>query len=147
MTHTDINQESVASSICLQGAIAEIVLYKALRTDWMGILEDLLTDKQGNPLAYSKGFRKLYKFDGQWQQNAVHAVHTQFWISRLDSSSPGLLDKWAALIESFIQPNGWIYNPQVSPTQLHTRMKSEYFMSFAMGIEILSATGQLRGTC
>jgi len=44
----------------------------------------------------------------------------------------------AQLIKTLIQPDGWIYNPRVSITQLRTRMRSELFMSMAMGIEVLS---------
>src|SRR5205823_4927467 len=40
-------------------------------------------------------------------------------------------------------PSGWIYNPLVSPTGMRTRMKSEYLMSPAMGMEILHACGSL----
>jgi hypothetical protein len=47
------------------------------------------------------------------------------------------------LIEDLVQPSGWIYNPQVSPTGMRTRMKSEYLMSFAMGMEILGAYDRL----
>jgi hypothetical protein len=51
--------------------------------------------------------------------------------------------KYATLIEDNIQPNGWIYNPKVSPTNIATRMKSEYLMSMAMGVEILQFHGML----
>lgn len=140
----ELNQDSASSSMCLQGAIAELVLFKRLKTDWRGILDDLLTDEQGNPLAYSEVFgRKLYGFRGQWRQTPVHAVHAHFWVKRLASSTPQPIDKWGKLIQGFIQPSGWIYNLEVSPTNLVTRMKSEYFMSMAMGIELLRAAGLL----
>ncbi|MBN1658176.1 MAG: hypothetical protein JXA93_07225, partial [Anaerolineae bacterium] len=51
--------------------------------------------------------------------------------------------RYVQLIEGWIQPSGWIYNRDVSYTRLRTRMKSEYLMSFAMGLQILAAVGAL----
>lgn len=143
-TYEEINQESVASSMCLQGAITEIALYRTIRFDWIGVLEDLLTDEKGRPIAYSKAYsEKLYRFDSQWKQADVHPIYTRFWIERLSSNAPSKTLDWARMIESLIQPSGWIYNPDVSPTLIRTRMKSEYFMSLAMGLEILQISDLL----
>ncbi|MNW41181.1 hypothetical protein D3C74_183110 [compost metagenome] len=138
----DIENGDTASSICLQGIISELVLYKEIRTDWLGILKEYLTDENGNPIAYSRKFgERLFKFDGQWLQTPVHAVYTHWWIEKLHNTQPN--DAYYDLIESFIQNNGWIYNPSVSPTNVRTRMKSELLMSFAMGIEMLNSSNRL----
>lgn len=135
----DIESGNVASSICLQGIIAEFVLYGQQRRDWLSVFEDYLTDTDGMPLAYSHSFgKRLFKFDNQWRQSPVHTIHTRWWVEKIfDRLSPSD-HQYARLIENLIQPSGWIYDPSVSPTQVRTRMKSEYLMSFAMGCEILA---------
>ena len=40
----------------------------------------------------------------------------------------------------FVQPTGWVYNPNVSKTGIRTRMKTELFMSLAMASQILTNT-------
>lgn len=138
----DIENGDTASSICLQGIISELVLFKEIRTDWLGILKEYLRDEIGNPIAYSREFgKRLYKFDGQWLQTPVHAAYTHWWIEKLLYGQPN--DAYCNLIEGFIQDNGWIYNPSVSPTNVRTRMKSELLMSFAMGIEMLNSANRL----
>jgi len=130
-----IDTGDIASSICLQGIISEIVLYGHPRIDWLGIMEEYLTDATGKPIAYSKLYgKRLHKFLF-WLQSPVHAVYSRWWIEKvcMDKSEKD----YSSLIKSFIQPNGWIYNPQVSCTNIRTRMKSERMMSAAMGIEIL----------
>lgn len=129
-----IEQGEVASSMCLQGVISELVLYKRVVTDWVGIMEEYLT-RDERPLAYSEQYgKRLYKF-AFWLQSEVHAIHTRWWIERVSGISSSL--DFHGLIENLIQPNGWIYDPEVSPTGMRTRMKSEYLMSLVMGIEIL----------
>ncbi len=131
---SDIDKDDISSSLCLQGMITELVLFNEFRFDWLAIFEDFLTDEMEAPLAYSKKYGlRLCQFN-QWYQTPIHAIHTRFWIHKLLKLS---VDDLAHRIIKLIQPNGWIYNPQVSNTQLRTRMKSEYLMSFAMGIDIL----------
>ncbi|WP_157068504.1 hypothetical protein [Alicyclobacillus sendaiensis] len=134
---TEVEHGRVASSVCLQAIISELVLYGSVQTDWIGIMDELLTDEKGSPLAYSQGYgAQLYNFEDQWKQTPVHAVYTRWWSELISGLVPR--EKYADLIQSFIQPNGWIYNPQVSPTNVRTRMRSELMMSLAMGIQILS---------
>jgi hypothetical protein len=132
---TNIEAGDIAASMCLQGAISEIALHGTIRTDWIGVIDEYLM-RDGKPIAYSEQYgKRLYQF-AQWIQTEVHPIHARQWIEKA-SELPTSLD-YTALIEELIQPSGWIYNPAVSPTGLRTRMKSEYLMSLAMGVEILS---------
>ncbi len=138
----NVEAGDVSSSMCLQGIMSELVLFGRARTDWLGVLQEYLTDKE--PLAYSQIYgRRLYKFEGQWRQTPVHAIHAHWWIHRtLDAEGP--LD-YPSLIEERVQPPGWIYDPRVSPTRVRNRMKSELTMSTAMGVEILKSHGSMNG--
>lgn len=137
-----IEHEDIASSMCLQGVISELSLYGNVVTDWCGVMDSYLTDEQGIPLAYSEAYgKRLYKFS-HWKQSPVHALHTRWWIDQVCLCETDAAH-YGAHIERFIQPSGWIYNPDVSPTNHRTRMKSEYMMSLAMGLELLAATGRL----
>jgi hypothetical protein len=137
---SDIEQGDVAASICLQGVICEMILHGQVITDWIGVMEAYLT-RDGRPLAYSEQYgKRLYTFSF-WVQCEVHAIHARWWIEQACGVTSGL--NFQALIEDLIQPNGWIYNPQVSPTGMRTRMKSEYLMSLAMALQILKASGSL----
>jgi hypothetical protein len=133
----EINIEAgeIAASLCLQGAISELAIHGSIQTDWLGVMDAHLM-RDGKPLAYSEQYgKRLYQFP-QWFQTEVHAIHARQWIEKA-SELPASLD-YPALIEELIQPSSWIYNPVVSPTGMRTRMKSEYLMSLAMGVEILS---------
>jgi len=139
----NIEDCNVASSMCLQGILAELTLYKKTKRNWLDVFEDCLTDENGNPIAYSIFYgKRLYKFNDQWYQIPIHAIHTRWWVEKFYNSCSQI--SYPSLIEQNIQPNGWIYNYKSSPTRLSTRMKSEYRMSFAMGIEILKADGVLK---
>jgi hypothetical protein len=132
----DIERGDVAASMCLQGAMSELLLHRRVVTDWIGVMQAFLT-RDGKPIAYSEQYgKRLYEF-AFWIQNDVHAIHARWWMQRMCSADSGL--DFPGLIESLIQPSGWIYNLQVSPTNLRTRMKSEYLMSLAMGVEILKS--------
>lgn len=85
----------------------------------------------------------MFQFDGQWKQTPIYAIYTHWWIKRLFGVEDDKLRYYSNLIEQLIQSNGWIYNPDVSETQVRTRMKSELLMSLAMGIEILSYSKKL----
>lgn len=138
-----IDDGNVSSSICLQGIISEIVLYTNPKIDWIGVMNEYLTDEEGVPLAYSEKYgKRLYAFN-QWLQRPVHAIHTRWWIDGFCESSSEIEERYCTMIENLIQPNGWIYNPQVSITQYRTRMRSELMMSLAMGIEILDSFDHL----
>lgn len=134
---TNIEAGDIAASLCLQGAISEIALHGTLRTDWLGVMDEYLM-RDGKPIAYSEQYgNRLYQFT-HWIQTEVHAIHARQWIEKVSELPPSL--DYPSLIEELIQPSGWIYNPAVSPTGLQTRMKSEYLMSLAMGVEILSSS-------
>ena len=138
----EISNDSVSSAWCLQGLLAEIALYGCVQTDWEGIIRELLKDEQGRPLAYSEEYgEKLYKFSDQWKQTSIHAIYTHWWIDRYNGSITNNIGLYKSLIREFIQPNGWIYNPAVSPTNPRTRMKAELMLSLSMGVEILSVQG------
>jgi len=127
----------VSTSMCLQTAIIEIVVHGDLQRDWIEVFEDFLTDNDGIPLAYSEEFgKRLHKFDDQWRQHPVYASHARWWIENLMDGSTGII---ADHLRDMMQDNGWVYNTAVSPTQLKTRMKSEFTMSLAMSLDILKA--------
>lgn len=131
----NIENECISSSECIQGLLCEKVIGKST-VDWKDVEESLLRDEKGRPLAYSEQYgKKLYKFDAQWKQMPVYAIYNSYWISRYYGSVD--IGKYAAFIRTMIQPDGWIYNPAVSNTQLRTRMRSELMMSLAMGTEII----------
>ena len=131
----NIEKESISSSECAQGILCEKLLGKN-SVDWKQVEEEFLTDEDGNPQAYSEAYGKqLYNFGGQWQQMPVYAVYNSFWIHKHYGETDAT--KYQSIIRELIQPNGWIYNPEVSNTQIKTRMKSELLMSLAMGTEIL----------
>lgn len=139
--HEELECGSISSAWCLQGLLAERILYGEVQTDWKGAISGYLRTDDGQPLAYSEAYgKKLYKFS-QWKQAPVHAVHTHWWIGRFFGATAADCAEYARLIESFIQSSGWIYNARVSPTNVRTRMKSELLMSLAIGLEILSACG------
>lgn len=133
---------NIASSICLQAILAEKVLHKTLKHQWLEIFEDCLTSPDGKPLAYSEFYgKRLHKYDQQWVQTPVHSIYTLWWIQNLVNNQAD--NQLTQLIEDNIQRNGWIYNLNVSSTQHLRRMKSEYQMSMAMGTEILGCAGLL----
>lgn len=139
-TEPEIERGDVAASTCLQGVISEMILHGRILTDWVGIMKAYLT-QNGKPLAYSEQYgKRLYAF-AFWNQSEIHAIHARWWIEQACGIRSDL--DFRALIEALIQGNGWMYNPQVSPTGMRTRMKSEYLMALAMGIEILKATNGL----
>jgi hypothetical protein len=138
----DIEQGDIAASLCLQGAMSEMALYGSPQTDWIGNMDTYLLDQEQKPIAYSEKYgQRLYKFS-HWLQSEVHAIHARWWIQQSYSSPfPQAKIDYGALFEQLIQPGGWIYNSSVSQTGIRTRMKSEYLMSLAMGVEILNTYG------
>jgi hypothetical protein len=139
----EIENGDVSASLCLQGILSELAIYGAPKTDWLGVMEEYLTDHDGAPLSYSKGYgERLYRFNF-WHQSPVHAVHCRWFIEQICQPISQRILKYADLIAFLIQPNGWIYNPKVSITRHRNRMKSEYMMSMAMGCEILASVNRL----
>lgn len=137
MLGEEIENGIVSSSNCAAGYISEIWIHGHPRTDWLGIMAEYL-EADGTPLSYSEDYgRKLFRYP-QWEQSPVHAVYTRWWI---ENSLGKNTAKWTELIGRFVQPNGWIYNPEVSPTAISKRMRSELFMSLAMGSEMLVSAG------
>jgi len=94
-------------------------------------------EKDDLPLAYSEEYgKKLFNFN-QWRQSPVHAIYARWWIERTIEAEGR---DWTHTIKSYIQPSGWIYNPDVSLTNIRTRMRTELFMSMHMGCEILKTS-------
>ncbi|WKG33408.1 hypothetical protein [Priestia aryabhattai] len=138
-----ISNGDLAVSNCYQGIITEIILYGKIKTDWLGVLDNYLTADDSMPLAYSETFgKRLYNFNAQWKQSPVHALYTHWWIRGLFHEDRKR-EELAEIVPTFIQSNGWIYNPNVSETQIRTRMKSELMMSLTMGAKILKHHNQL----
>ncbi len=136
----EVENGVVSSSMCLQGLLSEIVLYRQPHRHWAELAEEYLTTVDGRPLAYSEKYGlKLHKFERLWEQVSIHAIHSRWWIDRFFVSPSFLSVDYGYLIETFIQPDGWIYDFAISPTRFRYRMKSEYFMSLALGVEILRA--------
>lgn len=134
----NIEKEIISSSECVQGFIAEKILNKN-DIDWQEVEKNYLRDEKNMPMSYSKEYgKRLFKFESQWKQMPVHAVYNSFWLSKQYGLDTYV---YAEIIREFIQSSGWIYNPEVSNTQLRTRMRSELMMSMAMGVEILSEKG------
>lgn len=135
-----VESGDLASSICLQAAIAEFALYGTVITDWIGVMNTYLV-RDNQPLAYSEPFgRRLYRFN-QWMQSPVHAIHTHWWMDSFCGVGPRF--DYRVLIEDRISTSGWLINLGVSETQTRNRMKSELFVSMLMGIEILSDSGAI----
>ncbi len=133
-----------AASVCHQATLIDLVLDGRPTHDWLSVMEDLLTDEVGRPLAYSMGFgNQLYKFDGQFLQSTVHSIHTRWWIETLTKPEAVDHDKFADQILAKKGADGLIIDMDVSPTILRHRMKAELSMSAAMGAEILSVAGRL----
>ncbi|NNE18220.1 MAG: hypothetical protein HKN10_07065 [Myxococcales bacterium] len=132
-----------SASTCVVGAIVDQLLHGAQKWDWVGIANEYLEGRSGEPLAYSEAYgRQLHGFDKQWHQSPVYAIYYRWWIEKTNGRKAEL-GALAARIRNLIQRDGWVYNPEVSPTGPRTRMKSERVMSLAMSIEILRDSEEL----
>lgn len=135
----------VAASVCLQATLIDLVLYGKPRHAWGEIMEEFLMDGD-KPLAYSEAFgKRLYKFN-QYRQSTVHAIHTRWWIERLNNPDSIDHERYAAQVLAKRQGDGLIYDKDVSETMLRHRMKVELTLTMAMGAEILESAGKLSGT-
>lgn len=140
------DQGDTAASICHQATLIDLVLYGKPRHAWKEIMDEYLT-KDGKPLAYSEAFgNRLHKFDNQYCQTTIHAIHTRWWIECLNDSNTVDHERFANLVLSKLQPDGLIYDADVSKTILRHRMKTELTLAMAMSAEILQAAGKLAGT-
>jgi len=143
-TINNANDGIVSASACLQAVFVDLVLEGKIQHDWLSVMSDLLTNTEGNPIAYSRNYGKqLYKFEEQYLQSTIHAIHTRWWIEKL--TNPEKLDheKYSKLILAKKNINGLIYDADISETTLRHRMNSELTMSAAMGAEILFESGKL----
>jgi len=135
----------VASSMAYQASLIDLVLFGRARHDWLGVMDEFLT-QDGVPQAYSEIFgRRLWKFGGQYQQSTIHAIHTRWWLESLSKHEALDHGRFADLLQAKRQIDGLIYDRDVSETTLRHRMKSELTMSMAMSVEIFLAAGRLTG--
>lgn len=139
----DIDMERVSSSLCLQGAFVDLVLDGRLTFDWLSVMKDFLS-KDGVPLAYSENYGKqLYKFEAQYFQSPIHAIHARWWIEKLTYPNDMDEDFFSNLILKKQQSDGLFYDKDISETIFRHRMKSELLMSAMMSAEILIHAGKL----
>jgi hypothetical protein len=93
-----IDEGKVSSSICLQGSFLELSINGRLTTDWLGIIEEYLMDGD-RPLAYSENYsRLLHKFNAQYKQSTIHAIHTKWWLDNQLNSEKIDHQKYASMI-------------------------------------------------
>lgn len=135
----------VASSVCHQATLIDLVLYGRPRHDWLGIMNEFLIHNEA-PLAYSEVFgMRLHKFGNQYCQSTIHAIHTRWWIECLNNEVAVDHERFANLVLAKKQNDGLIYDRDISQTILRHRMKSELTMSMAMSAQILQAANKLTG--
>lgn len=133
----------IAASECLQATFIDLLLYGKPRHDWLSIMEEHLTEN-GEPLAYSLAYgKRLHKFDAQYRQSTIHAIHTRWWIEKVSAAPSFDQLRFADLVLAKKQSDGLFYDRDVSETILRHRMKSELTLSTAMAAEILFAAGRL----
>lgn len=135
----------VSASMCLQGVLIELVQSGHLTHDWMGILDEYLTDDKRAPIAYSEKYgQRLYGFENQAKQSTILSIHTRWWIESIQKGTPSVEhDRYAALLMPRKLMNGLIYDHDVSETIIRHRMKTELTMSLAYSLEIIGAAGRL----
>lgn len=127
----------IAATECIQGALIDIAIDGKLVFDWLSVMEDLLT-VNNVPVAYSKEYsEQLSRFNNQYVQSTINAIHTRWWIERFIDSKKVDHNKFSSLILSKKQSNGLIYDAEISGTILRHRMKTELTFSAALSVEIL----------
>lgn len=133
----------VAASVCLQATVIDIVLDGHAQQDWISVMDDHLTS-DGRPIAYSQAYgNRLHKFAGQHLQPTLHAIHTRWWIEQVAQPNGADHEKFAKLALAKQQPDGLVYDADVSATILQHRMQIELCASMAMAIEIIDAADLL----
>lgn len=132
--HCQVDIEMVSASKCLQGVMAELVLFGEVKFDWISVLDSLLI-KDSKSLAYSEKYANhLHGFAGQWEQFSINAAYSQFWI-RKTLEYPAIDFQY---LERKQQATGVFFDEDISPTIVRHRMKSEIAASTAMVLEINS---------
>lgn len=132
----------VAMSTCLQASFVDLALHGKVVHDWLGVMDEFLTVDSA-PVAYSAAYgRRLHRFDAQYLQSTVHAIHSRWWIEGLNGRTLDH-DAFADRILAKKQADGLIYDRDISETILRHRMKSELTLSATQAIEILSAAGRI----
>ena len=122
----------VSASICHQAILIDILLEGKVTHDWVGIMDEYLTEK-GYPLAYSENYSKLlHKFTAQYKQSTIHSIHTKWWAACVTNASEVDHAAYASMILAKRQSDGLFYDKDVSETILRHRMKTELTMSTAM---------------
>ena len=142
---TNSEDDIVAASTCLQGALIDIAQYGCLKHDWLGIIDETLLDGD-LPLAYSEHYgKKLFGFSDQYKQVTVHSIYSKWWIECITKGQTKVdHSKYAKLIlDRKSAPDGLIYDWDLSPTVLRHRMKTELMMSAALALDILHAARKL----
>ncbi len=132
------DEGDIAASQCLQATLIDLALSGKALHDWLGVMDEHLL-AGGVPLAYSEKFgARLYRFQSQYRQSTIHAIHTRWWIESL--MTPDKVDhgRFADLVLAKKNTDGLIYDRDVSGTILRHRMKSELTISAAMAADILS---------
>lgn len=133
----------VASSVCHQATLIDLVLDGKPRHDWLRIMNEFLIHNDA-PLAYSEAFgRRLHKFGNQYCQSTIHSIHTRWWIECLNNEAAVDHERFANLVLAKKQNDGLIYDRDISQTILRHRMKSELTMSMVMAAEILKVANKL----
>ena len=135
----------VSASICLQGALIELVQFGHLTHDWIGIFDEYLTGDDCAPIAYSEKYgQRLYGFESQAKQATILSIHTRWWIESIQKGALGVEhDRYAAMLLPRKLMHGLIYDHDVSETILRHRMKTELTMSLAYSLEIIGAANRL----
>ena len=135
----------VSASICLQGALIELVQFGRFTYDWIGILDEYLTGDDCAPIAYSEKYgQRLYGFDSQAKQATIFSIHTRWWIEGIQKGAQAVEhDRYAGMLLPRKLMQGLIYDHDVSETILRHRMKTELTMSLAYSLEIIRAANRL----
>lgn len=140
----DAENQNIAASGCLQGALIDLLLHGRLTFDWVGVAEAYLSGEDGLPLAYSSRYsERLYGFGNQAVQSTIHAIHTRWWLESVRDATTVDHEKYANLLLVRKLRDGLIYDHDVSETILRHRMKTEITASLAYAVEILLAAGRL----
>src|ERR1035437_3772186 len=107
----------IAMSICLQATFADLALHGKLVHDWLGVMDEFLT-VDGAPVAYSAAYgKRLHRFDAQYIQSTIHAIHSRWWIETLNGRTTDH-DAFADRVLAKKQSDGLIYDRDISETIL-----------------------------
>jgi hypothetical protein len=134
----------ISAAICLQGTLVDFILDGSPSHDWLGVMDEHLNYK-GVPIAYSEKFsRRLHKFNAQYLQSSIHAIHSRWWIE-VNNELNVDHERYAGLILQKQQSDGLFYDRDISETNLRHRMKTELTMSALMALQILEMANKISG--